>query len=219
MEQAIFTFDVFFALLGAAGITGGVVATAIVWLAKTYLSEKIRTQIKHEYDQKLETHKAQIKAQSDVEVEKLRSQLSVAAAERHIRFSNLHEKRAEVIAEVYAALTKVLFAIASYVRMFESSGIPSRADREKTAVDAINAFSDSYRPQKIFIPKTTAVRLDQVFDELRGAHIDCSVAVDHEPQNTERTKRWVDVHKKVEHLAKVAMSELEDDLRKLLGDD
>jgi len=36
-------------------------------------------------------------------------------------------------------------------------------------------------------------------------------------QNSD-VKKWLEVHQKVEQLGKVAMAELEDDLRRLLGD-
>lgn len=39
----------------------------------------------------------ELRAKSDVELEKLRSTLAVAAAERHVQFEKLHEKRANVV--------------------------------------------------------------------------------------------------------------------------
>jgi hypothetical protein len=89
--------------LSAAGGAG-----LAVLLMRTWLSEKIKAQIKSEYDEKLETHKAQLKAQSDVEIEKLKSELSIAAAQRNVRFSRLHERQAEIIAEVYEALSELV---------------------------------------------------------------------------------------------------------------
>src|ERR1700733_2363475 len=88
-----FTLNGVWELLATAGITSAAVSAFIVWISKEWLTEKLRARIKSEYDEKLETHKAQLKAHGDVEIERLKSQLSVAAAERQLQFANLHEKR------------------------------------------------------------------------------------------------------------------------------
>jgi hypothetical protein len=75
--------------------------------------------------------KSKLKSESDVEVERLRSQLSIAAAERQFRFSKLHEKRADAIAEVYALLKPFVSALADYVKILEPAGGPSREDRNR----------------------------------------------------------------------------------------
>jgi hypothetical protein len=69
-------------------LTSTAVSTALagllIWLSKSWISERLQASIKSEYDQLLETHKAQLKAQSHVELEKLRSQLTIAGAMRVI---------------------------------------------------------------------------------------------------------------------------------------
>ena len=147
-----------FDFLVTTGLTAGVVSAAVVWISKEWLSQKIKSQIeseyehrlkfnkaqlKGEYDQKLETHKAQLKAQGDVEVEKLKSELSIAAAQRQALFSNLHQRRAEVITEIYALLKEAISALADYTKAFEPVGGPSREDRRKIAVDSTTSLPDN----------------------------------------------------------------------------
>ena len=48
-----------------------------------------------------ETFKARIKADADIEIEKLKSSLQISATERQVMFAKLHEKRAEIIGELY----------------------------------------------------------------------------------------------------------------------
>jgi hypothetical protein len=94
------TSQVMLGLLQLLGtwVVGSLAGAGLTVLAlRTWISERIKGSIKAEYDEKLETHKAQLKAQSDVEIEQLKSRLSVAAAQQQVRFSRLHEKRAEVI--------------------------------------------------------------------------------------------------------------------------
>jgi hypothetical protein len=71
--------DQFWELLAAAGLTSGAVSALILWISKEWLTEKLRARIKGEYDEKLESHKAQLKVQNDVQIEQLKSQLSIAA--------------------------------------------------------------------------------------------------------------------------------------------
>ena len=88
-----------------------------IWIARSWLSERLKNSIRAEYDQKLETHKAQLKSQSDASLERLRADLSIATVEHNIQFTRLHEKRAEVIAETYARLTELHVALGDYVKI------------------------------------------------------------------------------------------------------
>lgn len=55
--------------------SGGIAASALIWLSKEWISTRLRAGIQHEYDQKLESLKAQLKAQSDVSLVTLRADL------------------------------------------------------------------------------------------------------------------------------------------------
>ena len=203
-------------LLAAAGITSAAVSAFVLWISKEWLTEKIRARIKSEYEEKLETHKAQLRAHGDVEIERLKSQLSMAAAERQFQFAKLHERRGEVIAATYAALADLLVALGEYVKMFEPAGGTSREERRKAVGEAGVKFGDLFRTTKIFLPKATASQVQKIYREIRDAHIDFMFAVEAGQKNDVKT--WLEVHKRVEQLGKVAMEELEDDLRRLLGD-
>ena len=170
-------------------------------------------------DQKLETHKAQLKAQGDIEIEKLKSELSIAAAQRQALFSNLHERRAEVITEVYAALKEALAAVSDYTKMLEPAGGASRDERRKAAVEAANAFAKMFDKKKIFIPESAAKKLDEINFELKQAFVQFVYGVDlNQDPRSQPTKKWLEISTKVEKLSKVAITELERDFRILLGD-
>lgn len=98
-------------------IFGSVSLSAVlVFLVRNWISERLKASIQHEYEQKLETHKAQLKSQSEIElariknqseleVTRLKAQLEIAAAERNVQYSRVFEKTLEVIAETYAGST------------------------------------------------------------------------------------------------------------------
>lgn len=103
----------------ASVIAAGGVTTFIIFLCKTYLGERIKSSIQHEYSQRLEFVKTQLKLESDASLEALKSQLkseadreleslkaglSRANAEHYARFTQLEARRANAINDVYAAI-------------------------------------------------------------------------------------------------------------------
>jgi hypothetical protein len=197
--------------LSAAGGAG-----LAVLLMRTWLSEKIKAQIKSEYDEKLETHKAQLKAQSDVEIEKLKSELSIAAAQRNVRFSRLHERQAEIIAEVYEALSELVKAISDYVAIYEPASAPPREERRERAAEAANEFIALYRGKKIFFPPSTAAKLDEILLEIRTAYMRFAFKIDAD-RRTGGTMEWLDIFERIQKLSETTVVELECDFRTLLG--
>jgi hypothetical protein len=207
-------------IVGSSGVTAAAVAGLVVWLWKTWISEKIRGQIQHEYSMQLEMLKNKLKAEADVEIEKLRSQLSIAAAERQVRFTRLHEKRADVVAEVYAALRAALFAMANYVKFTEWAGEPSRKERGQEAADKANAFRSLYHTKRIFIPKDTATKIDSVDLEIVRSYNVFQFMVDQlSAANKHDMEAWRQAYETIDRLSKIALDELEIDFRRLLGEE
>jgi hypothetical protein len=76
-------------------------STAVTVAAATFLTKSV---INHLFTRDVEKFKAGLKADADIEIEKLKHSLEKIAVEHQVRFSKLHEKRAEVIADLYARL-------------------------------------------------------------------------------------------------------------------
>ena len=205
----------------------------LTWLSKTWLSERLKASIKHEYDQKLETHKSQLaldnakdldsvrnelKAATNTEAEKLRPSLNMVAKEHEIKFSGLHEKRAETIAEGYSLLSDLHYKLADYVKVFESAGEPARPERQKVAAIAFDKFQDFYREKKIFFAKSIENKIDEINKDLRNAYIEFTYNVDTEPPDGERIKTWFEISKRVSEDITSTLDELRQDFREELGD-
>jgi hypothetical protein len=93
-----------------------VVSGVIVWFFQTWIGERSKSCIKHEYDTKLEDYRAQLKSTIDLEVERHR-----------VRFARLHEKRAEVIAELYSRLREATGPVQNYVSEISYEGGPTES--------------------------------------------------------------------------------------------
>jgi len=197
-----------------------VLSGALVWLTKSWISERLKNSIKNEYDQKLETHKAQLKAQSEVEIERLRSQLSISAMEHEVRFSRLHEKRAEVIAETYSLLKELYIRLGDYVKIFEPAGDTPKEQRRKAAGEAHQNFRKYYATRLIFFPKATATKLEDIDLQLVKTFNEFVFGVEMtQGAGGDVMNKWMQILERVSGEIKIALGELEDEFRKLLGDE
>lgn len=203
-----------FFLPGAVGAIG---AGIVLLAARTFVTEKIKGQIKSEYDHQLEIHKTKLASQSAVEIEKLKSRLGATAAERQLRFAKLHERRAEVIAKSYELLKALQSAMIGYVNIAQT-GNSTDDERRKMAANAYNSFFEYLRTNAIFLPKETAQKLEA----LRLVYVKNFIGFQYGVANAEgdkdRINRWVQISDEVEKLSTTVIEELEDELRRLLGD-
>lgn len=209
-----FSITVLTSVTSSAGLTG-----FVLFFTKSYISERLKNSIKNEYDQKLESHKAILKADTEKEVERLKAQLQIASKEHEIRYTRLHERRAETIAETYSRLKKMHMSLGSYVDAFEMVGGPSRKVRRQQATDAHEDFRDYYLEKLIFFPKETARKLEKLDLECVRAFNEFAIRVDGSPDTTSADlKVWLDVLQRVSGEIAEALRDLEDNFRDLLGD-
>lgn len=64
--------DYIISILSSVVVSGALVGI-LIYLSREWMSARIKGSIKHEYDQKLVAHKAQLKAENDVALLELRS--------------------------------------------------------------------------------------------------------------------------------------------------
>jgi len=97
-------------------IGGGVVLLgAAAYLIRAALTQRLLLDA--------EAFKGQLKASADAEIERLKVSLQMSALEHEVRFSKLHEKRAEVIAELYRRLVELSMLAHQYA--IEERGVLS----------------------------------------------------------------------------------------------
>jgi hypothetical protein len=99
--------DFVMTVLASATVSGALTA-ALVWLAKSWIGERIKGAIQHEYNQKLESHKAQLKVQYDRDLEQLKSELGEASSERNARRDYEYDARKKLYAEYEPLLFQLI---------------------------------------------------------------------------------------------------------------
>jgi hypothetical protein len=68
-------------ILSSAAVSGMLTA-ALIWLSKTWITERLKNDIKYEYEKELATHKDKLKVMSDASLERLRTELQDTTARR-----------------------------------------------------------------------------------------------------------------------------------------
>lgn len=209
--------------LGSA-VVSAVLSSFVVWLSRAWISERLKNAIKHEYDEKLESHKAQLKAQADVETERLRAQLSMAANEHQIRFSGLQSERAKVIAKANRLLIRAYWATASFVSPAEWQGEPNKPEKYRIAMESLTKFNRYFELHRIYLPNEICAQIDAFFKELRAKAIGFGIYVNRneysggEDSINRKHDAWEKAWDYIEKEVPIARAALEKELRALLGD-
>lgn len=145
-------------VLVAGGGSGGA-----AWLLKSGLTAWI--------EKDTEAFKAQLKADADNEIERLKSSLQMAATEHQVRFSKMHEKRAQVIDDIYTKLTDAFYDGRRFVLTGEH-GSEKEFARVGRELWEIFVFIERHR---IFLPETVCVLLENHFSQLNNTVITAGV--------------------------------------------
>ena len=208
----------------ASAATGALLSAAVAWLCKAWISERLKAAIQHEYNEKLETFKVRLHAESAIEMEKLRSQLHVNATERQIQFSGLYQTRGQVITRLYDILVVAHrngAAFATPVVRANDQPLPEKYRAAYTSIMDLVSYFDAHR---IYIPFDLCVLLEQLTYRMRLEILAPGDLVRYEEANLPQhilEQRNDAVQRAWEYFDKdfpAARGALEHEFRKLLGD-
>jgi hypothetical protein len=197
---------------------------------KSQLDKEIeahKAMLKSEYDGKLATHKALLKRQSDIEIEQLKSRLSIVASQRQIQFTNLQEKRATILAETHGYLVEIIGALYSFLVSRDALiDAAYKFHRTSESVDEKSRrFSESYSEfdrffsrNRIFLPKSTADKIGSILGDLLLTSWQVEYAVKDAIQDPDK-RDLLDSYSKIKKPIDEVTAELEEEFRVLLGDE
>jgi hypothetical protein len=196
-----------FASLGLNGI--------LIAIFQKYIS----TRLDHKYARKLEEHKARLKYESDTEIERLKSALQIAAAERNVRHSWVFEETAKTIATTYSKLLAMKEAADEYTSLMEPTG-QMRQERAEKYKELTQDFLKYYLPNKIYIPKDTAEKIRIFHNTLHAGVLRYSMAMAESGSQYRNPdtygKLFTDFFKISDEVPKL-LEALEDDFQKIFG--
>ena len=183
----------------------------IVSVAISIIAFIVRSIIKQLLDKDLENYKTKINAQA----EKIRF-------EHQVRFSKLHERRAEVIAELYGKLVEANHAAGSLASPAEYKGEPSKKEKAQTAYQAIQSFYKYFSERRIYLSKDLCAKIESLYLEFMKLTNQLAFFFqDREFSNKmeiEKLNVWRESWNKIsEGDIKEALEALADEFRKILG--
>jgi hypothetical protein len=187
--------------------TAALVVIAAAWLTKSIIT--------HILSRKVEVYKSELKRESDKEVERLKSNLQIAALERQIVFSKLHEKRGLVMAECYALLRTLSHSTFSSSLSPTPPGEPN--PKAESVREKIVQLREHFYKYRIFFSEEICSVMDE-FIVLLMETVDSSYLPSENPEENREwkeksSKRFPELIKKVQNL----QESLEKEFRGLLG--
>jgi len=135
---------------------------AAAWLIKSLVTNRLARDA--------EQFKITLQSKADVELEKLRNSLQLAATEHQIRFANLHEKRALVIADLYSRLVQTRGDVARFILIDPRDPKIADETHQKT-LDLLNFITLN----RIYLPERVCELIDEFELTLRKSAINVNV--------------------------------------------
>jgi hypothetical protein len=122
------------------------------------------------------------------DLEKFKADLQVAAVEHQVRFSKLHEKRAQVLADLYTLLVVATWEATNFANPMEWAGEPDKKTQYVSAINAIKEYFRFFDQHRIWLPADLCGPLEDFAKQLRTPAIGFGVYLEYEHPN-ERTAK------------------------------
>jgi hypothetical protein len=189
--------------------SGGVSAIIGFW---------IKTTIKHEYDVRLEAYKAQVRAEADSTLERLKADLQITANEHHVRYSKIFETQAQIISETYGKLIALRNAVARYVHPVSVENTPTLEERRKVVAAAHTDFQQYFEPRELFLPDETAKQIQEFSGKLHRTAFEFLYTVESDVgRHKNKIEHWKEAWDFVEKDIPQLLGRLKSDFRDRLG--
>lgn len=131
----------------------------------------LRGLFNHILSRDLDKFKMELQASHDKEIERFRADLRAVAFERETRFARLHERRAEVVAELYRRLVNVESAYTSLTEdaVYES-GHPATSyptqESQKATSEVTYDFFKYFTENRIYFDEALCKNIDELIEKL-----------------------------------------------------
>jgi hypothetical protein len=190
--------------------TSGVIVAAITYLAKSLWG--------HWLTSDLEKHRASLRLENETKIEQLKAELSRVALEHEVKFSRVHDRRAEVIADIYKRLYHVVRDFKSLTAMMEFSGEPSKEEKRKTAIASYNNLAPFFCENRIYLEEEVCKLMESFLRKIRDVNALWQKEL-RSQQRTEPPKEdyWMQAEEAMEKETPIIFSSLEQTFRSILG--
>ena len=178
-----------------------------------YLAKKLSS---HLLARDLERFKSDLKSAHDSALERLRTDLRIQAFEREITFSRLHDKRVQVIEELYKRISTVSLAMNRLISDIKVKDGPSLRELADNAAKAGDDFLEYYLQHQIYFDEVLCEQLQAFNGKIHDAWIKFGISnltEDVVAHHQQRLAAWAAIS---EEAPKIRL-ELERAFRTMLG--
>ena len=194
-------------------ILATILATAASALLLAYLS---RTLLSHWLDKDLASYKANLSAAHARALEEYKAAVARASIEHQVRFTRLHDRRARIVARVYAKLDQVHLAMREWTRTMR---VGQRRDMSKlrdSTLSARNDFLEYYSRNAIWLERDICDAIDGIISQLDEPTYNFMVDVDDKGFPNDR-KAWLAASEKLTKDVPKVRQAIEKRFRAILG--
>lgn len=185
---------------------------AVAWIIKSLVSQFLAKD--------LDNYKAQIQFNNQIELTKIKSEIEKISFEHQIVFSRLHEKRAEILADLYASIVELYELSTLFVRYAIFEEKDSRKDKLKELRNAVIKFRNIYEPNMIFFTETVCAKIKKLDKELSAPVSKLVHHLEIYEQNDDIgpvRQAWEDGQAQIEQIVFEIKNEIEMEFRNILG--
>ena len=208
--------------VGTFGVGTGILAILVKSLVVNSLNRDLEA-YKSKLNADLEAHKSTMAK----DVEAFKSNLQLATIEHQVRFSKLHDKRAQVIQDLYGKLVALDTVIHSVLKRFQKVGEATLEEKVREYGRLHKELNEFFLPNMIFFGSETCRVIDTLLFLSRDTYFDITTyPVDPEspeykygPQDllNERHEYWEKARKAFDTDIKNLKEQLETQFRAMLG--
>lgn len=103
------------------------------------------------------------------DLETFKGQLQLAAFEHQVRFTQLHERRASILAELYSKIVQLHRAATSFVRWYPSADDADKEHQLKQLWQAADDYRSYFERHRIYFDQPTCEKVDSLNGALSQA--------------------------------------------------
>lgn len=163
--------DVLKALLWPV-LTSTAISGATVWLLRKWISAHLEASIRNAYEVERIRFETNLKHAADINLERLRSDLSIEVARRSAELTRVHEKRMDILSRISGLLWALRKAVQAYTTPVEFVATPPKAERREEVAKVLQDLDEFFAPNRCFIPKATCQKIDAFREQLRDATLE-----------------------------------------------
>ncbi len=157
----------------------------------------------------------------DKDIETFKKSLELRSYEHQIVFSRVHERKVEIISNIYASLKEVLRKAQDFSNIVTFEGEISQDEKRRALGKATKDFDELFEKNKIWLPKDLSDKIEGSFIELIAPAKDfifSDMIARGDPSHLkDKYQKWVFAHEKYKKEIPEVFAALEKEFRREIG--